>query len=121
MKYLIIEHVGIDCFDYERVLIVNKSIPFEIVLFNYMSQLEVIDEHACAFISKFGNTIIISSHRMNAYDITISDDALDSFSQYTLVNGDVEKHYESLFDIDIPCKKTIFLTKHDHELVLKVV
>ena len=54
--------------------------------------------------------------------ITVNkSDMSDSFSRYTLINGDVEESYESLFDIDIPCKKTVLLTKNGDELVLKVV
>jgi hypothetical protein len=87
-----------------------------------MNKLEEVDEHARVFMYKDEYGIMVSSYRNTDGDIVLDEsDMSDSFSQYTLVNGDVKKSYESIFDIDIPCKKTVLLTKNDNELILKVV
>lgn len=117
----IIEHDPIDGHTY--VLLINHDpISFEMTLFNYMNKLEEVDEHARVFIYKDEYGIMVSSYRNTDDDIVLDEsDMSDSFLQYTLVNGDVEKTYESLFDITIPCNKTVLLTKNSDELVLKVV
>jgi len=101
----------------------NDPILFEMGLFSYMSQLEEVDERARVFIYKYEGNITITAYRVirDLYITVNKSDMSDSFSGYTLINGDVEESYESLFDIDIPCKKTVLLTKNDHELILKVV
>ena len=121
MMNRIIEHDPIVGHTY--VLLINHDpISFEMTLFNYMNKLEEVDKHARVFIYKDEYGIMVSSYRNTDGDIVLNkSDMSDSFSQYTLVNGDVEKTYESLFDIDIPCRKTVLLTKNDNELILKVV
>ena len=87
-----------------------------------MSQLEEVDEYAYVTIYKDERGVTVSSHRMKTdNDITIDKSMSDSFLQYTLVDGNAKKSYNSLFDVDIHCKKTVLLTKNDHELILKVV
>lgn len=116
----IVEHDGM----LDRVkLIDDDPISFEMALFSYMSKLEEVDKRACVFIYKYQGNVTITAYRVKRDEYIVLDksDMSDSFSQYTLVNGDVEKTYESLFDITIPSRKTIRLTKHDHELILKVV
>lgn len=117
----IVEHDPIIGHTY--VLLINHDpISFEITLFNYMNKLEEVDERARAFMYKDEYGIMVSSYRNTDSDIVLDEsDMSDSFLQYTLVNGNVKKHYTSLFDIDMPCKKTVLLTKNDHELILKVV
>ena len=103
-------------------LIDDNPTSFEMGLFSYISQLQEVDNRARVFIYKYEGNITITAYRVKIDEyIIINKDMSDSFSQYTLVNGDVEKTYESLFDIDIPCKKTVLLTKNGDELVLKVV
>ena len=103
-------------------LIDDNPTSFEMALFSYMNKLEEVDKRVCVTIYKYEGDITITAHRATGdYIVIDKSDMSDSFSQYTLVDGDVEKHYESLFDIDMPCRKTVLLTKHDHELILKVV
>lgn len=103
-------------------LIDDNPTSFEMTLFSYISQLQEADKRACVTIYKYEGDITITAHRATGdYIVLDKSDMSDSFSQYTLVDGDVEKRYDSLFDIDIPCRKTVLLTKHDHELILKVV
>ena len=103
-------------------LIDDNHTSFEMGLFSYITQLEEVDKVACVTICKYEGDIIITAHRATGGYIVLNEsDMSDSFSRYTLINGDVEESYESLFDIDIPCKKTVLLTKNDHELILKVV
>ena len=117
----IVEHDPIIGHTY--VLSINHDpISFEMTLFNYMNKLEEVDEHARVFMYKDEYGIMVSSYRNTDCDIVLDEsDMSDSFLQYTLVNGNVKKRYESLFDIIIPSKKTMRLTKNDNELVLKVV
>lgn len=102
------------------VLIINHDpISFEMALFSYMSQLEEVDKHAHVTIYKDEYGIMVSSYRMNTDDITLSESNMSgSFLKYTLVNGDVEENYESLFDIDMPCNKTFKLVKDCNDLYI---
>lgn len=114
----IVEHdpiIGHTC-----VLIINHDpISFEMTLFNYMNKLEEVDEHARVFMYKDEYGIMVSSYRNTDSDIVLDEsDMSDSFLKYTLVNGDVEENYESLFDIDMPCNKTFKLVKDCNDLYI---
>lgn len=104
-------------------LIHDDPTLFEMGLFSYMTQLEEVDERARVFIYKYEGNVAITAYRVirDLYITVNKSDMSDSFSRYTLINGDVEESYESLFDIDIPCKKTVLLTKNGDELVLKII
>ena len=118
MMNRIIEHDPIVGHTY--VLLINHDpISFEMALFNYMNKLEEVDKHARVFIYKDEYGIMVSSYRNTDNDIVLNEsDVSDSFSQYTLVNGDVEKSYGSLFDIDIPYKETFKLVKDCNDLYI---
>lgn len=108
-------------FGHSYVLVINHDPTlFEMTLFNYMNKLEEVDKHARVFIYKDEYGIMVFSYR-NTDDYIVLDesDISDSFLQYTLVNGNVKKSYESIFDINMPYKETFKLVKDCNDLYIE--
>ena len=63
--------------------------------------------------------VSIYSYRKNNKPVHVRIKEMRQFEKYTIINGDVEENYESLFDIDMPCNKTFKLVKDCNDLYIE--
>ena len=103
---------------------INKSAPIEVILFNYMSQLEEVDEGAYVVVHKHKedgeDCFQFTSYRTNWLTIEINEyeKIPDRFVRYITTYTDYSEFYESFFDINMPYNETFKLVKDCNDLYI---
>ena len=103
---------------------INKSAPIEVILFNYMSQLEEVDEGAYVVVHKHKedgeDCFQFTSYRTNWLTIEINEyeKIPDRFVRYIATYTDYSEFYESFFDINMPYNETFKLVKDCNDLYI---
>ena len=103
---------------------INKAAPVEAVLFNYMSQLEEVDEGAYVVVHKHKedgeDCFQFTSYRTNWLTIEINEyeKIPDRFVRYITTYTDYSEFYESFFDINMPYNETFKLVKDCNDLYI---
>ena len=103
---------------------INKSAPVEVILFNYMSQLEEVDEGAYVVVHKHKedgeDCFQFTSYRTNWLTIEINEyeKIPDRFVRYITTYTDYSEFYESFFDINMPYNETFKLVKDCNDLYI---
>lgn len=103
---------------------INKSAPVEVILFNYMSQLEEVDEGAYVVVHKHKedgeDCFQFTSYRTNWLTIEINEyeKIPDRFVRYIATYTDYSEFYESFFDINMPYNETFKLVKDCNDLYI---
>jgi len=107
-----------------KPIIVREPAPVEAVLFNYMSQLEEVDEDAYVVVNKYKDDVDcfqFTSYRTNRLTIEINEyeKIPDRFVRYIATYNNYSEFYESFFDVNMSYNKIFKLVKICNELYIE--